>query len=145
MKWSLGGFCLQGPGKQLVFYLDQRTLQNILRSPSECWKLISTSSPGLFSPNGRHFNGPMRRWWLPVTIQKMKKEDKGYLFLTVILLKPWKSVQGQRGLCFFSTKKNNRASTGPEYVSIIPATIQAVLLFSMASHSGFVGKWPVFI
>lgn len=105
MKWSLGGFCLQGPGKQLVFYLDQRTLQNILRSPSECWTLISTSSPGLFSPNGRHFNGPMRRWWLPVTIQKMKKEDKGYLFLTVILLKPWKSVQGQRGLCFFSTTK----------------------------------------
>lgn len=30
---------------------------------------------------------------------------KGYLFLTVILLRPWKSMQGWRVLFIFTTKK----------------------------------------
>lgn len=34
------------------------------------------------------------------------KRGRGYLFLTVILFRPRKSMKGRRVLSFFSTKKN---------------------------------------
>ena len=51
---------------------------------------------------------------------------RGYLFRTVMLFKPLKSIQWQRVLSFFSTKKKP-APTGEEEGRISPAARESVI------------------
>ena len=59
----------------------------------------------------------------------------GYLFLTVMLFNPQKSIQGLKVLSFFATKKNP-APRGEEEGQMIPEFRESVMYVSMLSHFG---------
>lgn len=57
---------------------------------------------------------------------------RGYLFLTVILFNPWKSVQGHP----FSPTKKKPAPTGEDECLMIPGASDSQMWSSMVSRSG---------
>ncbi len=63
------------------------------------------------------------------------RSGDGYLFLTVMLLRPLKSMHLCSDLSFFSTK-TKPAPSGEEDGRIIPAARDSEIYFSIASHSG---------
>lgn len=60
---------------------------------------------------------------------------KGYLFLTVMLLSPWKSMHGLSVPSFLLMKKKP-APRGEEEGLIIPTVGESQMYFSIASYTG---------